>query len=339
MKIADAPVFRRFWYPAMPLAALADGPRPFALFGEEMVIWQAPDGSVAAVRDECCHRSAKLSLGWTRNSHIVCPYHGWQFDASGQCRIIPQMPDQTPPENAYVRPYFAQTRYGLVWVAVEQPLAPIPDLPEADDPSYRLIQEFHEVWEMSLFRLVDNWFDLSHVAFVHQGTQGDTSRPVPPEETIEETEFGLTSSSEVLVANRSEGKLYTGIETDTTVRRRLVTWWGPNCRKLHITYPNGLQHVIFTTATPLDDKRIIFTQLCIRNDSEADVPAADAIAFDRKVTLEDKIILESTRADVPIMPWETPEQGMPADRPAMRARRKLRDIIEAHGGMQAPRPA
>jgi len=333
MKVGDAPVFRRFWYAALPASALAEGPKPFRLFGEDMVIWRDADGTVAALRDECCHRSAKLSLGWTRGSRIICPYHGWEFDGSGQCRHVPQRPDAVPPESARVDRFHAAERYGFVWVAVEAPLTPIPDLPEAEDPAYRLIQECHEPWEMSLFRLVDNWFDLSHVAFVHSGTQGDVDRPVPPEEALEDSAFGLISRADVVVANRSEGKKYNGIDSDTTVRQRVVTWFAPNSRKLHITYPNGLQHIIFTTATPVEDKRIIFTQMCLRNDTEADIAAVDAVAFDRKVILEDKVILESTRPDVPVMPWETPEQGMPYDRAGMRARRKLREIIEAHGGV------
>jgi phenylpropionate dioxygenase-like ring-hydroxylating dioxygenase large terminal subunit len=330
MKIGDAPVFRRFWYPAMPAERLADGPKPFALFGEEMVIWQAADGTVSALADECCHRSVKLSLGEAKGCSLVCAYHGWEFDTAGRCTLIPQRPDVAPPASARVRAYHAAIRYGFVWVAVEDPLAPIPDLPEAGAPGYRLIQEFHEVWEMSAFRLVDNWFDLAHVAFVHRGTQGDVNQPVPPPEQIEEFEFGLVSRATVPIANRSEGKKYTGIDTDTTVRTRVATWWAPCCRKLHITYPNGLQHIIFSACTPLADKRILFTQFCIRNDSEADIPAADAIAFDRRVTTEDRVILEATRADVPIMPGETPEQGMPQDRAGNMARRKLRHIVETY---------
>jgi len=331
MKIADAPVFRRFWYPAMPIAALADGPKPFALFGEEMVLWQAANGSVSALVDECCHRSVKLSLGETRGCSLICPYHGWEYDVSGRVTLIPQRPEVAPPASARVKAYHAASRYGFVWVAVEDPLIPIPDLPEAEDPAYRLIQEFHEPWDMSTFRLVDNWFDLAHVAFVHRGTQGDVSQPVPPPEEIEEFDFGLISRATVPIANRTEGKSYTGIAEDVTVRTRVATWWAPNCRKLHITYPNGLQHIIFTAATPLGDKRLLFTQFCIRNDSEADIPAEKAIAFDRRVTTEDRIILEATRADVPIMPGETPEQGMPTDRAQNLARRKLRQIVETYG--------
>ncbi len=335
MKIGDAPVFRRFWYVAMPAERLDAGPQPFSLFGEEMVIWRAADGTVSALEDACCHRSAKLSLGEVNANAIACPYHGWEFDAAGRCTLIPQRPEVPPPASARVRAYHAAERYGFVWVAVEDPLMAIPELPEAEDSAYRIIQEFHEEWDMSLFRLVDNWFDLAHVAFVHRGTQGDIKQPVPPPEEIEEFEFGLVSRATVPIANRTEGKSYTGIAEDRTVRKRVATWWAPNCRKLHITYPNGLQHIIFTTATPLADKRIIFTQFCIRNDSEADIPAAAAIAFDRRVTTEDRIILEATRADVPIMPGERPEQGMPQDRAGNLARKKLRAIIETYSAPAA----
>jgi hypothetical protein len=133
------------------------------------------------------------------------------------------------------------------------------------------------------------------------------------------------------VANRQVGQDYTGIKAETTTRDRTVTWWAPCTRKLHIRFPNGVEHIIFTAGTPVADKRILFTQFCIRNDTEAEVPAAKAIAHDRKVTLEDKAILESTRADVPIMPWETPEAGMPADKANNMARKKLREIVETYG--------
>jgi phenylpropionate dioxygenase-like ring-hydroxylating dioxygenase large terminal subunit len=330
MKIQDSPVFRRFWYVAMPASQLNHGPQPFRLFDTELVLWKTPEGRVAALQDRCCHRSARLSLGELVEDRIACPYHGWEFDASGQCQRIPQMPEHKPHAGCRVPNYRVQERYGFVWVALEEPLTDIPELPEADSARYRVIQEFHEVWDMSLFRLVDNWFDLSHVAFVHRGTQGDIQRPVPPEENLEMLEFGLKSSNLVRIANRSEGQAYTGIAEDETVRDREVTWYAPNCRKLRIYYPNGLHHIIFTTATPLADGKILFTQMCIRNDTEQDVPAEKAIAFDRRVTLEDKIVLESTLAEVPVMGDEKPEQGMRADRAQMMARRKLREIVETH---------
>ncbi len=240
------------------------------------------------------------------------------------------MPEYAPPESCRVQAFHVASRYGYVWVALETPLTDIPDIGEAEDTRYRVIQEFNEPWDMSLFRLVDNWFDLAHVAFVHRGTQGDITRPIPPEEKLEELEFGLRSSNLVRVANRDEGQAYTGIGEAETVRDREVTWYAPNSRKLRIHFPNGLHHVIFTTATPIGDGKIQFIQMCIRNDTEQDVPAATAIAHDRRVTMEDKLILESTQPDLPVMAHEIPEQGMRADRAQMTARRKLREIVTSY---------
>ena len=327
MKIQDSEVFKRFWYVTLPVAKLAEGPQPFTLFDEEIVLWQTSGGEISAMADHCCHRSARLSLGEIIDDKLACPYHGWEFESSGQCVRIPQMPGFTPPASSCVRKFRAEARYGYVWVALEEPLAGIPDLPEAADPGYRLIQEFHEAWDMSVFRLVDNWFDLAHVAFVHRGTQGDIKRPIPPEDQLEETEFGLVSRNLVPVANPTEGQRYTGIAAQETTRDRVATWHAPNSRKLSIGYPNGLRHIIFTTATPLAEGRIIFTQMCVRNDREEDIPAEVSVAFDRKVTNEDRLILESTLPDVPMMPGEKPEQGMKPDRAQMAARRKLRDIV------------
>jgi phenylpropionate dioxygenase-like ring-hydroxylating dioxygenase large terminal subunit len=334
MLVGDSPAFRKFWYVAMPTAKLDEGPQPFSLFGEEMVLWKAADGTVSALKDECCHRAAKLSLGEVKGSSIQCPYHGWEFGADGHCTSIPQRPGLTPEiaARAFVKRYHVAVRYEYVWVAVEDPVMDIPVLPEFDAPGFRFIDCFHEPWDMSLFRLADNFFDLAHVAFVHRDTQGDITNPVPPAEDVEETEFGIISRAIVPVANRKVGQDYTGIKQDKTVRDRTVTWWAPCSRKLHIKFPNGVEHIIFTAGTPVADKKIIFTQFCIRNDTEAQVPAAAAIAHDRKVTLEDKKILESTRADVPIMPWETPEAGMPCDKANNMARKKLREIVERFGG-------
>ena len=327
MKVQDSPVFRRFWYVAMPVVDLDSGPKPFKLFDVDLVLWKSESGEVAAIADRCCHRTARLSLGEVIGDRIACPYHGWEFSTQGRCEKIPQMPEFTPPSGTCVDSYYAQVRYGMVWVALEEPLADIPDMAEERDENYRLIPEFHEVWNMSLFRLVDNWFDLAHVAFVHRATQGDINRPVPPAEVLEETEFGMISRNKYTIANREEGMNYTGIADLETTRDRVATWFAPNCRRLSIGYPNGLHHIIFTTATPLAEGQILFTQWCIRNDTEEQIPAEAAIAFDRKVTAEDKDILESTLPDLPILPHEPAEKGMLPDRAQMAARRKLRDIV------------
>ena len=55
------PVLRRFWYPVMPAGQIDEGPQPFTLLGERIVLWKSADGGYAAMTDRCPHRSAALS--------------------------------------------------------------------------------------------------------------------------------------------------------------------------------------------------------------------------------------------------------------------------------------
>ena len=56
-------VLRRFWYATVPLDMLKNGPKPFTLLGENIVLFLDRDGNPAALADRCCHRTAKLSQG------------------------------------------------------------------------------------------------------------------------------------------------------------------------------------------------------------------------------------------------------------------------------------
>lgn len=67
-------------------------------------------------------------------------------------------------------------------------------------------------------------------------------------------------------------------------------------------------------------------QFCIRNDTEADAKAADIIAFDRQVVLEDQDVLESTDYDVPLDIQA--EQHMASDQPGIIMRRKLAALLK-----------
>ena len=77
-------VLRRFWYATLPIDKLNDGPKPFTLLGENIVLFLDDKGEPAALRDRCCHRTARLSKGWSRDGHIICGYHGWEYDRTGK---------------------------------------------------------------------------------------------------------------------------------------------------------------------------------------------------------------------------------------------------------------
>jgi phenylpropionate dioxygenase-like ring-hydroxylating dioxygenase large terminal subunit len=331
MLVTQQPVLRRFWYPVMPVAALADGPKPFRLLGEDLVLWLAGDGAPAALRDRCCHRTAKLSRGMCERGRLVCGYHGWEYDASGTVVRVPQGGGaEDRPTRMGVERFRAVSRYGYVWVALGEPLYELPEFEEAEAPGFRQIDQFYEVWDCAGLRLMENSFDNAHIAFVHRASFGDQARPEPASLDLTMLADGFVTNTSVPVVNSELQKANLRINSDETVRHMQGRWYMPFTRKLRITYPNGLVHSIVTAAAPIDDRSSQIVQFCFRSDTEADAPAADIIKFDRQVTNEDRYILESSDFDVPL-DQAGAEFSMGSDRPGITMRRMLRELLERHG--------
>src|SRR6476620_3299887 len=141
MLVTQQPVLRRFWYAVMPMDRLDAGPQPFTLLGEDIVLWKKADGSPAAVKDRCVHRTARLSKGFVDEGRLACGYHGWQYDATGACVKIPQQPDLNIPAGAKVPAYHCAERFGYAWVALDDPRMPLLDAAE-EKLGHRRIHQF-----------------------------------------------------------------------------------------------------------------------------------------------------------------------------------------------------
>ncbi|MBW4696133.1 MAG: aromatic ring-hydroxylating dioxygenase subunit alpha [Lyngbya sp. HA4199-MV5] len=336
MLITQQPILRRFWYPVIPIASLQTAPQAFTLLGQPLALWLDSDGNPAATEDRCCHRSAQLSKGQVINGNLRCPYHGWSFDGSGACVNVPQLTSDTIPRTYKVAGYPCQERYGYVWVCLGVPLHGIPDIPEAADAGFRQIHEFYEPWHASGLRIMENSFDSAHGNFVHARSWGDMSNPVPPPiDEITDTETGFVMKHWVEVLNPDLQKQNLGIQDEKTIRTNERRWFMPFARTLKIQYPNGLIHLIFSAATPIDDQTSQLIQFCFRNDTEAEAKAADVIAFDRTVTQEDREVLETTDYDAPLDIRE--EQHMASDKPGILMRHKLAALLKAHGEVEQRR--
>ena len=78
-----------FWHPV----ARVEDVRPKELtsahlLGVPLVLYHTSIG-LAVATDICPHRGARLSKGWMKGDSLVCPYHGLEFDSSGQCERVP----------------------------------------------------------------------------------------------------------------------------------------------------------------------------------------------------------------------------------------------------------
>ena len=73
-------------------------------------------------------------------------------------------------------------RYGLVWVCLDEPAAPIPEIAQEDDPAFRRINNPVERWHTSATRMTDNFMDIAHFPWVHIGTFGRAQDTFVPQD-------------------------------------------------------------------------------------------------------------------------------------------------------------
>jgi len=189
------PVESHHWHPVAASEALADLPLAAELLGQALVLWRDAQGQPHAWADRCPHRGARLSLGRVCRGHLECPYHGWQFAPSTQCVRVPALPDFVPPATHRAHAYAACEAYGLVWVRLApQADTPLPAFtPEADVQLRKLNCGPYEV-QTSAPRIVENFLDLAHFSFVHDGWLGARSNPVLDDYATEATPFGFKAT-------------------------------------------------------------------------------------------------------------------------------------------------
>jgi phenylpropionate dioxygenase-like ring-hydroxylating dioxygenase large terminal subunit len=340
MLTSQQKVFRKFWHAVMPLAMLAGGaPKAFTLLGENIVLFLDAHGQPAALRDRCCHRTARLSKGRCIDGTLQCGYHGWTYNAAGRVIRIPQYePERAIPADYCTPAYLCVAKYGYAWVALEEPIAPIVDVPEFDDPAFRTIFQFYERWATSPLRALENSFDNAHFSFVHRATFGVAAQPKPSRYELVQRDGGFHAETVIAAANPAAFHRVSGTREPITLRHMRNAYHLPFSRRLDIEYPSGIRHVIINCFTPIDDANIQLCQWLFRNDREEDCPAQLLIEFDHVITREDKDILESTDPDAPVDTRRRGvERSMDSDRPGMLIRKLLMELLAAHGETEVHR--
>jgi len=79
-------LLRRYWQPIAPSAELEEEPtKEITVFGEELALFRDRKGRLGLVTRRCAHRRFSLAYGIPEEDGIRCPYHGWKYDAQGNC--------------------------------------------------------------------------------------------------------------------------------------------------------------------------------------------------------------------------------------------------------------
>ena len=189
------------WHPvAQSHEVLKDAPLSVKLLDQAVVLWRDNEGAVQAFVDRCPHRGARLSMGRVENGHLECPYHGWQFASGGQCVKVPAVPDFVPPATQRVKSFDVQEAYGLVWVRLQEGEAEnanAPALPafaaEADEHLRKVNCGPYDV-AASAPRIIENFLDMSHFGFVHEGWLGSRDATAMAAYKVESTATGVLAT-------------------------------------------------------------------------------------------------------------------------------------------------
>ncbi|MGV2830505.1 aromatic ring-hydroxylating dioxygenase subunit alpha [Myxosarcina sp. GI1(2024)] len=178
------------WYPIYYLEDLDKTKlATFTLLETDLVIWwDESANSWRVFEDRCPHRLAPLSEGRVNErGWLECPYHGWAFAGSGECKFIPQQPE---PERGTSSPRACATSLpvaiaqGILFVypgtperAAKTAVPIVPPLEESSD-EWVCLDTFRDL-PYDALTLLENVIDASHIPFTHHQTVGDRSNAAP----------------------------------------------------------------------------------------------------------------------------------------------------------------
>jgi phenylpropionate dioxygenase-like ring-hydroxylating dioxygenase large terminal subunit len=162
----------RYWYVACRSAELGKRPIARQILGTPLTLFRDARGEPQALLDRCPHRNVPLSLGRvTRQGHLECAYHGWQFDGAGQCRSVPGLIETGPPRERRCPHAATREQEGLIWVYPALDEAPNAEpfrIGLGDLPGHTVV--VREVQAPStLHAALENALDVPHTAFLHRG--------------------------------------------------------------------------------------------------------------------------------------------------------------------------
>lgn len=110
---------RNFWYPVSRSVDLKRKPVGLKCLGEDLVLWRDGQGRPHLFSDYCAHRAARLSLGQIHGDILQCWYHGVQYDATGQCLMIPTEGEDSPrAKRLRVPSYPTEEKGDLIWAYI-----------------------------------------------------------------------------------------------------------------------------------------------------------------------------------------------------------------------------
>ena len=287
-------MIRNQWYVLLESDEVRDRPIGVTRMGEKMVFWRDSSGKVHAAVDKCPHRGVQLSLGEVVDDHLQCPFHGFEYDASGKCVHVPANGrGGAIPATLRLNVYPTYEAHGYIWVWWGQnppaDLEPPLFFEDIDDTFYHA--SAHDPWDAHYSRVIENQLDVVHLPFIHRKTIG---------------RGGRTLVDGPLVEWRGDKMLYTYVfnrHDDGTPPRKPSELSPKSATSVHLEFimPNLWQNYIspdvriVAAFVPVDEAHTLlylrFYQRFLRLPGLGNLVARLAMPFNLRVAHEDRRVV------------------------------------------------
>jgi phenylpropionate dioxygenase-like ring-hydroxylating dioxygenase large terminal subunit len=319
------------WYALMESKQIKTRPVGVTRMGEKLVFWRDDSDQVSCLRDRCPHRGIELSKGMVIDGHIQCPFHGFEFDASGRAVYIPANGrDAAVPKAFRAHSYPTYEAHGLIWIwwGEDPPdeLAP-PRFFDNIDESFTY-KTYYDPWKAHYSRVIENQLDVVHVPFIHHNSIGRGGRTVvdgPGIEWVDEDMFYVYA--------------YNRVDNGTPPRRPdEVSIPHPSGFRLEFLFPNLWQNRIsddvrvLAAFAPVDDEHTLlylrFYQKFLRLPVLRDLVAWAAMPFNVLVAHQDRRVVETHQPQPSGL--RIGERLIQGDRPVIEYRRRREALLDMH---------
>jgi 5,5'-dehydrodivanillate O-demethylase oxygenase subunit len=183
---------RRFWLPVAEVGDVAPGrAKAIQILGQQFTLFRGVTGDPHLVDYFCAHRSSPLFTGHVEGDCIRCFYHGWLYDAAGQCVEQPAE-DAAFADKVRIEGYPVRVYQGLVFAYLGNEVPPpFQTLARFSAPGFNGTSSY--VRKTNYLNSLENSVDYTHPFFVHKNSEFTgvgVNREIPRVAAVE-TDYGI----------------------------------------------------------------------------------------------------------------------------------------------------
>jgi phenylpropionate dioxygenase-like ring-hydroxylating dioxygenase large terminal subunit len=303
--------------------------------GERMLFWRNEAGQVSCFFDQCPHRGAQLSAGKIVDGHIQCPFHGLEFDPSGECVYVPSIGKAAGPQEKFNAKQYPVREINdfifIYWGTVEDGVQ-LPDVGWVDELEHEdfVYTTVTDNWNVDYSRVIENQLDVAHLWLVHHNTIGRGNKRVVNGPVVEWCcEWSEPNLMSIWVVNQVDDGVTIGdkpSETEKPDRKPFLQMRMPNLWQNWIMDDMRILGVFVPIDAENSCMYFRYYQRIVKVPIVKDIFLAASRFQTLRIERQDKRVVETQlpkRSDLRIG-----EKLFPGDNPILEYRRRRRALIE-----------